>query len=212
MITKNPRIQLATYQLGPEYTPGAPLWRQLLWYFVGSPLVSSPWLPVASLKVWTLRRFGAHIGQGVNIKPGLRVKFPWRLTVGDYSWLGEDLWIDNLAPVTIEDNVCLSQGVYLCTGNHDWSQATFDLRLGSIHLQSGSWVAAQAVIGPGVTLGTGAILTLGSVTTQSLHPWTIYSGNPAQPIKRREIKTPDSAQPESVQVLPQDLFIPDRVP
>jgi acetyltransferase-like isoleucine patch superfamily enzyme len=180
-------MRLATYTPG-SYTPGAPLWQQLLWYFVGSPLVSSPWLPLVSLKVWTLRRFGAHIGRGVNIKPGLRVKFPWRLTIGHHCWLGEDLWIDNLAPVVIEDNVCLSQGVYLCTGNHDWSQPSFDLRLGSIHLQSSSWVAAGAIIGPGVTVGTGAVLTLGSVTAQSLEPWTIYSGNPAQPVKKRLIQ------------------------
>ena len=186
-------MYLNTYTTG-SYNPGASLWRQLLWYFLGSPLVSSPWLPFSSFKIWTLRRFGAQIGQGVNIKPGVRIKFPWRLTVGDHSWLGENLWIDNLASVTIEDNVCLSQGVYLCTGNHDWSQTSFDLRLGPIHLESCSWVAAGSTIGPGVTVGSGAILTLGSVTSQSLEPWTIYSGNPAQPIKRRLIKTPTLPQ------------------
>ncbi len=188
MITENIQVHLDNYDPGSDYTPGASLLQQLLWYFVGSPLVCSSWLPIASVKVWVLRWFGAKIGRGVNIKPGVRVKFPWRLTVGDYSWLGEDLWIDNVASVVIEDNVCLSQGVYLCTGNHDWSRSTFDLRLGPIHLQSSSWVAAGAIIGPGVTLGSGAILTLGSVTTQSLDAWTIYSGNPAQPIKTRAIR------------------------
>ncbi|XGB41376.1 MAG: WcaF family extracellular polysaccharide biosynthesis acetyltransferase [Nodosilinea sp. LVE1205-7] len=182
-------VQLADYRPSPDYTPGAPWLTQLLWYYFGAPLVATPWLPISPLKAWTLRRFGAHIGQGVTLKPGLRVKFPWRLTVGDHSWLGENLWIDNLAPVTIADNVCLSQGVYLCTGNHDWSQPSFDLRLGPIHLQSGSWVAAGTMIGPGVTVGAGAVLTLGSVTTQSLQPWTIYSGNPAQPIKQRVLTT-----------------------
>jgi putative colanic acid biosynthesis acetyltransferase WcaF len=171
-----------------SYTPGASLLKQLLWFYLGAPLVQTHLVPLSAPKVALLRLFGATIGQGVRIKPGVKVKFPWRLTVGDHTWLGENLWIDNLAPVTIGDHVCLSQGVYLCTGNHDWSQPTFDLRLGEIHIESSSWVAAKAVVGPGVTIGEGALLSLGSVTTQSLKPWTIYSGNPAQAVKSRDLK------------------------
>jgi putative colanic acid biosynthesis acetyltransferase WcaF len=171
------------------YTPGASVFKQLLWFYLGDFLVQTPLLPFSSLKAAILRGFGAHIGQGVRIKPHVKIKFPWRLTVGNYTWLGEGLWIDNLAPVIIEDQVCLSQGVYLCTGNHDWSQPTFDLRVSPIHIKKGSWIAANAVIGPGVTIGEGAILALGSVTSQSLKPWTIYSGNPAQAIKQRSLKT-----------------------
>ncbi|MBF2074591.1 MAG: colanic acid biosynthesis acetyltransferase WcaF [Synechococcales cyanobacterium C42_A2020_086] len=170
-----------------SYSPGASYGQQLLWYFIGLPLLESHWLPVSAVKVWLLRVFGATVGKGVRIKPGVRVKFPWRLTVGDFVWIGEAVWIDNLAPVTLGDHVCLSQGVYLCTGNHDWSQPTFDLKLGGIEIQTGSWIAAQARIGPGVTVGTGAVLTLGSVAVRSLEPMTIYAGNPAQPIKRRRV-------------------------
>jgi putative colanic acid biosynthesis acetyltransferase WcaF len=180
-------VHLANYQTSADYSPGASLIKQLGWYYLGAPLFASYLLPFSRPKAWLLRCFGATVGRGIRIKSGVRVKFPWRLTVGDHCWLGEALWIDNLAPVVIEDNVCLSQGVYLCTGNHDWQKPTFDLRLGSIHLKAGSWVAAQAIVGPGVTLGEGAILTLGSVAIRSLEPWTIYSGNPAQAMKRREV-------------------------
>lgn len=176
--------RLDRYTTG-SYSPGAPYWQQLLWYFIGSPLVESGWLPMSTFKVWLLRSFGARIGNGVRIKPGVRVKFPWRLMVGDFTWIGEKVWIDNLAPVTIENHVCLSQGVYLCTGNHDWSSPTFDLKTAAITLESGSWIAAKAIIGPGVTVGRGAVLTLGSVTVRSLEPMNIYTGNPAQPIKNR---------------------------
>ncbi|WP_263971691.1 putative colanic acid biosynthesis acetyltransferase [Leptolyngbya ohadii] len=179
-------MQLDRYTVG-SYTIGAPYWKQLLWYFVGSPLVQSYWLPMSALKVWILRRFGAQIGQGVRIKPGVRVKFPWRLTIGDSVWLGEDAWIDNLATVTIENHVCLSQGVYLCTGNHDWSHPHFELKIAPIHIEEGSWIAAKAVIGPGVTIGKGAVLVLGGVTGRALEPMTIYAGNPAQPIKARKL-------------------------
>ena len=180
-------MRLDHYTLG-TYTPGACLWKQILWYFLGEPLFRSHWLPVSALKVWILRRFGAEIGQQVRIKPGVRVKFPWRLTVGDYVWIGENSWLDNVARIVIESHVCLSQDVYLCTGNHDWSDSDFKLIPAAIHIESGSWIAARAVVGPGVTIGRGAVLCLGSVAGRSLQPMTIYAGNPALPIKQRIIQ------------------------
>ncbi|WP_414542628.1 WcaF family extracellular polysaccharide biosynthesis acetyltransferase [Nostoc sp. CCY0012] len=178
-------MRLDNYTLN-TYTPGAPYLQQVLWYFLGSPLVESRWLPMSALKVWVLRRFGSKIGQGVRIKSGVRVKFPWRLTVGNYVWIGEDAWIDNLAHVTIDSHVCLSQNVYLCTGNHDWNHPDFQLITAPIHIQESSWIAAKSVIGPGVTVGRGAVLTLGGVTGRSLEPMMIYAGNPAEPIKERK--------------------------
>ncbi|MEA5583336.1 WcaF family extracellular polysaccharide biosynthesis acetyltransferase [Nodularia harveyana UHCC-0300] len=178
-------MQLDKYTLG-NYTTGAPYWKQLLWYFLGSPLVESYWLPMSSVKVAILRMFGARIGEGVRIKPRVRVKFPWRLTLGDYVWIGEDAWIDNLAHVTIESHACISQGVYLCTGNHNWSHPHFELKIAPIHIQESSWIAARSMIGPGVTVGRGAVLTLGGVTAKSLTSLTIYAGNPAVAIKERK--------------------------
>jgi putative colanic acid biosynthesis acetyltransferase WcaF len=179
-------MHLDLYTVG-SYTPGAPFWKQLLWYGLGTPLVRSYWLPFSTFKVLILRCFGAKIGQKVRIKPGVRVKFPWRLAVGDFVWIGENAWLDNIAPIVIESHVCLSQDVYLCTGNHDWSHAEFKLVPAAIYIEEGSWIAARAVIGPGVTVGRGAVLGLGSVAGRSLQPMTIYAGNPAQPIKQRMI-------------------------
>ncbi len=172
------------------YTPGAPYWKQLLWHFLGSPLVQSYCLPFSNLKVAVLRLFGAKIGNGVRIKPGVKVKFPWRLQVNDYVWIGENVWIDNLAPVVLESHVCLSQQVYLCTGNHDWSDPAFQLKIAPIRIQAGSWIAARATIGPGVTVEPGAVLTLGGVAVRSLDTMTIYAGNPAQAIKQRVMYPP----------------------
>lgn len=180
-------MQLDQYTLG-EYTPGAPFWQQLLWYFVGDPLFRSSWLPWSRFKVVLLRLFGATVGQGVRIKPGVKVKFPWRLSLGDYVWIGEQAWLDNLAPITVESHVCISQDVYLCTGNHDWNHPHFALKPAPIVIQQGSWLAARAVVGPGVTISQGAVLCLGSVAGQSLEAMTVYAGNPATIIKRRLIK------------------------
>jgi len=179
-------MYLNRYQLG-SYTPGASYWKQVLWYFLGSPYVQNRWLPFSAPKAWLLRCFGAQIGRRVRIKTGVRIKFPWQLTLGDYVWLGENAWIDNLAPVVIDSHVCISQDVYLCTGNHDWNDPAFALMPAPIHIQQGSWIAARAVIGPGVTVGRGAVLTLGSVTGRSLEPMYVYSGNPALATTRRKL-------------------------
>ncbi|AFY72673.1 acetyltransferase (isoleucine patch superfamily) [Synechococcus sp. PCC 7502] len=181
-------MQLDQYTLG-TYTPGASLVKQLLWYYGGFPLVRSYWLPFSRFKVWLLRLFGAKIGTQVRIKSNVSIKFPWRLTIGDHVWIGENAWIDNVAPVHIENHVCVSQGVYLCTGNHDWSDRHFKLIAREIHIHEGSWIAAKAIIGPGVTVGKGAVLGLGAVTGRSLEPMTIYVGNPAEPVKTRVINS-----------------------
>lgn len=177
-------MRLDRYQKG-YYQPGAPLWKQLLWFYWGQPILQSRLIPFSMLKVLLLRAFGAQVGQAVRIKPGLKVKFPWRLRIGDQVWLGEEAWIDNLAPVTIGSHSCISQGVYLCTGNHDWSREDFHLRLGEIQIEEGCWIAAQAVIGPGVIVHRGAVLCLGAVALSSLQAETIYAGNPAQAVKSR---------------------------
>jgi putative colanic acid biosynthesis acetyltransferase WcaF len=184
-------MKLDRYTTG-SYTAGAPLWKQLLWYFIGSPLVQSYALPLSALKVQILRWFGAAIGTGVRIKPGVRIKFPWRLVVGDHAWIGEDAWIDNLALVTIESHVCISQGVYLCTGNHDWSDENFQLKVAPIYIEQESWIAARCVIGPGVRVGQGAVLTLGCVVGRSLPGMMVYAGNPAEAVKVRRMKDCES--------------------
>jgi putative colanic acid biosynthesis acetyltransferase WcaF len=175
-----------------ELDRGAPVWVEALWFFVGLPLLRSSLIPFAGFRSWLLRLFGAKIGRRVYSKPGLRVKFPWYLEVGDYTWLGEDLWIDNLAPVTIGAHVCLSQGVYLCTGNHDWSLTNMKLFRKPIVCERGSWVGARAVVCPGVVIGEGAIVTVGSVAAKSVPPYEIHAGNPAAFVRRRVLKAPEN--------------------
>jgi putative colanic acid biosynthesis acetyltransferase WcaF len=179
-------MRLDQYSVG-DYSPGVSLLKQLLWFFIGDPIVRSRLIPISVLKVWILRSFGAKIGIGIRIKPGVQIKFPWRLTIGDHCWIGENVWLDNVAPVILQNHICLSQGVYLCTGNHNWQDIAFCLMPAPIQIHSGSWIAAKAVIGPGVVVGEGAVLCLGSVANGSLEAMTIYAGNPSVPIKKRSI-------------------------
>lgn len=160
----------------------------VLWFLTGLPLLRCSLLPSSGVRSLLLRLFGAKIGRGVVIKPGVRVKNPRLLTVGDYCWIGEDCWIDNLASVDIGSHVCISQGVYLCTGNHDWSDPGFGLRCGPICLESGCWVGARSVICPGVTIHTHAVAAAGSVITRDVPAWEIHSGNPAVFQRKRKFK------------------------
>lgn len=169
------------------YQPGRSLVWQLGWFFIGLPLLRSSLIPSSSFRVWLLRLFGAGIGAGVVIKPGVRVKYPWLLTIGEDSWLGEDCWIDNLTEVRIGRNVCVSQGAYFCTGNHDWTDISFGLIVKPIVLQDGSWAGAKSVLAPGVTLGECAIASAGAVVTKDIPPYEIHAGNPAAFVKRRRV-------------------------
>ncbi len=131
--------------------------------------------------------FGAQIGKGVIIKPYVSVKFPWRLKVGDHCWIGEHVWIDNLADVTIGDHVCISQGALLLTGNHDYSKSEFDLMVRPIIIENGAWLGAKSVTGPGTIVHSHAVLALGSTASGVLEPYKIYRGNPAVFVKDRKI-------------------------
>jgi putative colanic acid biosynthesis acetyltransferase WcaF len=171
-----------------ELVRGAPLIVEAAWFFVGLPILRSALIPFSGLRSRLLRLFGARIGKGVHIKPGLRVKFPWYLQVGDHCWLGEDLWIDNLAEVVIESHSCVSQGVYLCTGNHDWTTPNMKLFRKPIRCGRGSWIGARSVVCPGVTVGAGAIVAAGSVVTRDIPPMEVHGGNPAGYLRLRKMK------------------------
>jgi putative colanic acid biosynthesis acetyltransferase WcaF len=160
---------------------------ELVWLILQAVFVNC-WLPGSRHRVFLLRLFGARIGQKVCIKPNVRVKFPWRLQIKDHCWIGEDVWIDNLAQVIIGCNCCLSQGVYICTGSHDWSQESFDLITRPVVLEDCVWLGAFSTVAPGVTIKKGAVLSLSSCAVQDLDGWCIYQGNPAQKIRERIIK------------------------
>lgn len=158
--------------------------QRFFWFLFVRPLVAC-WIPGTAWRKFFLRLFGARFGFGGRIKPRVFITAPWNLIVGDHCWLGEELWIDNLADVVIGDHVCLSQGTYLCTGNHDYRKPFFNLRLGSITVQSEAWVAAKSVLAPGVTVGRRAIVSLGSVVFEDVPPNSIVRGNPAKLVGHR---------------------------
>lgn len=166
---------------------GAGKLKQVLWYFINVIFFINPLNVSGGIKRFWLRAFGARLGKGVVLKPAINIKYPWKLSIGDYSWIGEKVWIDNLTNVKIGKNVCLSQGAMLLTGNHDYSKVTFDLMVKGIVLEDGVWIGTKSIVCPGILCKTHAVLATLSVATKDLDTYTIYQGNPAVPVRQRVI-------------------------
>lgn len=148
-----------------------------------------------------LRCFGAKIGAHVNTYATTRIYFPWNLTIGDWSAIGEDAFIYNLGPVTIGSKVTISHRAQLCAGTHDYTRTDLPLLKPPIVVHDQAWICADAFIGPKVTIGEGAIVGARAVAMRDVPAWTIVAGNPAKPVKKREMS---SATPADVSSLTTD--------
>lgn len=177
---------LLSYNNSP-YHPGGNALKRILWYYINAFVFKTSIFPFYALKNALLRLFGAKIGNEVEIKPCVNIKYPWLLTIGNEVWIGENVWIDNLVRVTVGSNICISQGAILLTGSHNYKKTSFDLITGSIVLEDGVWIGAGAIINHGITAASHSVLTSGSVATKNLEPYGVYQGNPAAKVRLRNI-------------------------
>src|SRR6266566_2544119 len=178
-----------------DFDRGAPRWKEALWILVRGLFLQNPFPWPSKLRVALLRAFGAKIGQGVVVRANVNISFPWRLTIGEHVWIGEDVGVLTLAQVTIESNVCISQRAYLCTGSHDFRREDFKLRVAPITVREGVWIAAACFIAPGVEIGSGAIVSAGSVVFESVAPKTFVRGNPATAVSEMRKNSTREEQP-----------------
>lgn len=178
------KVDLSKYN-NSWFSIGAGKMKVIIWYLVNICFLNCSWNPSSGFRIWLLRFFGAQIGRGVVIKPSVNIKYPWNLSIGDYTWIGENVWIDNLSQVTIGSNVCISQGAMLLCGNHNYKRPTFDLIVKPITIEDGAWVGAQSTVCPGVTMHSHSVLAVGSIASKDLMPYSIYRGNPAVKVAER---------------------------
>lgn len=162
---------------GAGYDIGRGKATQALWMFISGAVFVRWWCP-ARLRVAILRAFGATIGSNVLIRHRVRIHWPWKLSVGDASWIGEGAWLLNLEPITIGSNVCISQDAFICTGSHDRRSLTFEFDNAPIRLEDGSWIAARSIILRGTTVGAGAVVAAGSVVSKDVAAGVTFRSNP----------------------------------
>ncbi|PRY81490.1 LbetaH domain-containing protein [Marivita geojedonensis] len=144
------RLDLASFKKPSiDGNPTLPL--RALWYLINTVIFRSSLLGLmpSPSKTAVLRMFGAKVGNGVVIKPRVNIKSPWFLEIGDHVWIGEQVWIDNHTTVRIGPNTCISQGVYLFTGNHDWNDPAFAFFCTPIEIGESVWITAFCQIPPG---------------------------------------------------------------
>ena len=152
---------------GANYDKGRGWWAQASWFAVMNLVFKAWWCPKGFRPV-LLRLFGADVGSRVFIRHNVRVLWPWKLRIGSDTWIGEDVWLLNLEPITIGDDVCLSQGAFLCTGSHSRHSPSFEFDNGPISVGDQSWIATQALVLRGVTLQPRSVVGARAVVTRDV--------------------------------------------
>lgn len=140
-------------------------------------------------RIFILRVFGANISSKANIYATVKIWAPWNLTIDEYSTLGPGVDCYNQGKITIGANTVISQKTYLCASSHDISNPSHPLILKPILIEDQVWVAAGAFIGPGITIGQGAVIGARSAVFKNVDPWTVVGGNPAIHLKKRILKS-----------------------
>jgi putative colanic acid biosynthesis acetyltransferase WcaF len=160
---------------------GRPSWYILLWWFVQAIAFPLTLHPLNGVRCAILRFFGAKIGKGVIIRPTARFTYPWKVTIGDYSWIGDDVVLYSLDEIRIGEHCVISQKSYLCTGSHNIQDLAFGLKTGSITVGNGAWVTIDCFIAPGVEIGANAVIGARSSVFKDIPPSQVAWGNPCIP-------------------------------
>ncbi len=170
----------------------------LLWWTVRDIFFRHSPQPFYGWRRWLLRLFGARIGAKVKIRETVRVTFPWKLRIDDYAWVGDFVELYTLGPIHIGEHAVVSQKSYLCTGTHDHRSPSFDISTQSIVIAPQAWVAADVFVGPGVTVGLGAVVAARSTLLNDVAPYAIVAGAPARVVGKRiadeKVPSPDRHQ------------------
>lgn len=182
-----PYVDLRTYhQTG--FDRGRPGWYVLLWWLLQAVLFPLTPHSFHAGRIALLRGFGAQIGKGVMIRPTARFTYPWKISIGDYSWIGDDVVLYSLDRITIGEHCVISQHSYLCTGSHDIRDRAFGLKTAGIAIGNGVWVATDCFIAPGVQIGANAVIGARSTVLKSMPSAYVCWGNPCQPQYLRPIE------------------------
>lgn len=184
-MVNNSKVRLNHFNSSLGLNRGVSKFKELIWYFIKIWFFLSAIPYPSKFKVFLLRIFGAKVGKGTVLKPRVNIHFPWKLEIGNYVWIGEEVFLLNFEKISIGNDVCISQRAFLCGGNHDYKTSSMPYRNGPIKLENGCWVGAGVFVGPNVIIGVDSVVNAQSVITKSIPENSIYGGNPAKFIKNR---------------------------
>ena len=163
--------------------------RRLSWTLIWLLLYRSSPRPLHAWRSLLLRLHGAKMGADCHFYPASKVWAPWNLICANQVTAADHAEIYNPAPISFGDHAIISQAAYVCGATHDYDHPAFPLIAFAMHIGSHAWICARASVAPGVNIGDGAVLGLGSVASRDLEPWTIYAGVPAIAVKTRQNHT-----------------------
>ena len=178
---------LASFQLPPDFR-GRPGWYVQLWWLVQSSLFGMSPQFMYGWRRWLLRIFGATVGQKVLIRPTARITYPWKLFIGDHSWIGDDVVLYSLGEIQIGCNVVISQRSYICAASHDYTSPSFDIFPKKVHIEDEVWISTNVFVAPGTTIKKGAVVGACSSVFSDLPTKMLCIGCPAKPIRERTKK------------------------
>jgi len=177
---------LKNFKLPPNFRERSNITVQSWWFvqaifFRPSPQIFYGW------RRFLLRLFGAHIGKHVIIRPTVTVTYPWKVSIGDHSWIGDNVELYSLGEIEIGSNVVISQKSYLCTASHDYDKEDFPIWNKKITIEDECWLATDVYVAPGITVGKGTVVGARSSIFKDLPSGKICIGSPAYPIKDRTV-------------------------
>jgi putative colanic acid biosynthesis acetyltransferase WcaF len=186
--TETPTVQdLVSYRLPSGFRGRSAVYTQLWWIVQATLFGLSPAF-MFGWRRFLVRLFGAKVGEGVRMRPSVRIYFPWKVDLRDHCQLGERAELYSLGPITIGEMATVSQDAYICTGSHDIYSPTFDIYTQPIVIEREAWVCAGAFVFPGVTVGRGAVIGARSLLKQDAEPYGLYAGSPARKVGDRRQK------------------------
>jgi putative colanic acid biosynthesis acetyltransferase WcaF len=199
-MSNEPVQDLKSFRL-PATFRGRPAWFVQWWWLVEATLFR--WSPqvLYGFRRWLLRLFGARIGKGVLVRPTVEITYPWKLTIGDYCWIGDHVTLYTLGEISIGDNAVVSQHSYLCSASHDYTLPTFDIFAAHVRIGAEAWLAAGVFVAPGVSIGRGAVIGAKSLVLKDMPDMMVCAGHPAKPIRRRHGKLFSSCVPQAQPVV-----------
>ena len=175
---------LQTFEL-PAGFRGRSLFVVQLWWLVQATFFHLSPQALYGFRRWLLRLFGAKVGSGVQLRPSVTVTYPWKVVIGDHSWISDNVVLYSLGDIKIGRNAVISQRSYLCAATHDYRSPSFDIQARPVVVEDEAWIAADVFVAPGVTVGTGCVVGARSSVFSSLPPMTVCVGSPAVPIRSR---------------------------